>query len=88
MASGRKTGGRKKGTPNKLTTDVRQSIIDVADGLGGSARMLIWAQKDDMNERIFWSQIYPKVLPKEVKAEVVGAGGAVIPVLNVTIGKR
>ena len=25
--------------------------------------MLAWAQEDPLNERIFWSQIYPKLLP-------------------------
>lgn len=31
MAHGRKTGGRKRGTPNKATADLRQSINDLID---------------------------------------------------------
>ena len=31
MARGRKTGGRKKGTPNILTTDVKNKIVDLLD---------------------------------------------------------
>lgn len=72
---GERRGGRTKGTPNKLTKDVREAILQVAEGLGGAEGMLSWAQEDKANERIFWSQIYPKVLPKEVKAELSGADG-------------
>lgn len=69
MAKGVKTGGRQKGTPNKVTTDVKAAIESVANGLGGAQGMLEWAKSDPVNERIFWSQIYPKVLPKEIRAE-------------------
>lgn len=30
-----KTGGRKKGTPNKLTTDVRETILAALNQVGG-----------------------------------------------------
>lgn len=69
MAKGIKTGGRQKGTPNKTTSDAKDAIEMVAKGLGGAAGMLKWAQEDKVNERIFWSQIYPKIIPKEIKAE-------------------
>lgn len=78
MAHGTKTGGRKKGVPNKITQDVREAILKVADGLGGAEGMLEWAQSDPVNARIFWSQIYPKVLPKEIKQEITGADGGPI----------
>ncbi|SAK19213.1 hypothetical protein UA17_01762 [Burkholderia multivorans] len=74
MAKGVKTGGRQKGTPNKTTANVKEAIEKVAAGLGGAEGMLAWAQSDPVNERIFWSQIYPKVLPKEIKAEHEVAG--------------
>ena len=32
MAKGLKTGGREKGTPNKLTTAIRETLIDVLQG--------------------------------------------------------
>lgn len=70
MAAGKKTGGRQKGTPNKLTQDAKEAIEFVAQGLGGADGMLAWAQEDKVNERIFWSNIYPRILPKEVKADV------------------
>lgn len=66
MAEGRKTGGRKKGTPNRMTKAVKEAIADVAEGLGGSQRMIAWAKQDPLNERAFWTNIYPKLLPLEL----------------------
>lgn len=62
----RKYGGRAPGTPNRITSDVRNMIQDVIAGLGGAQRMIEWAREDPANERAFWSQVMPKVLPKEV----------------------
>lgn len=64
--TGRKYGGRAPGTPNRITSDVRAMIQEVIDGLGGAQRMIAWAKEDPTNERAFWSQVMPKVLPKEV----------------------
>lgn len=66
MARGVKTGGRQKGTPNKTTQEAKDAIALVASGLGGADRMLAWAQEDPANEKIFWSNIYPKLLPLQV----------------------
>lgn len=35
-----KTGGRKKGTPNKLTKAVKDIIASAADELGGQERLV------------------------------------------------
>ena len=32
MAYGRKTGGRKAGTPNKITTEVKNKLVELIDG--------------------------------------------------------
>lgn len=32
MAYGRKTGGRKAGTPNKITTEVKSKLVELIDG--------------------------------------------------------
>ncbi len=63
---GIRLGGRAKGTPNRVTADVRQCILDAADKLGGCDRMVAWVQSSPEAEKAFWTQIYPKVLPKEV----------------------
>lgn len=76
MAKGRKTGGRVAGTPNKMTKAVKDAIAEVAEGLGGPTRMLKWAKEDPLNERIFWKDIYPKLLP----LQLTGEGGGPIQI--------
>lgn len=66
MARGVKTGGRQKGTPNKTTQEAKDAIALVASGLGGANRMLEWVQEDPANEKLFWTNIYPKLLPLQV----------------------
>lgn len=84
MARGgkRENAGRPAGAPNKVTQDVREAILRVAEGLGGVDGMLSWAQSDKVNERIFWSTIYPRVLPKEIKAEVEGEVGLTVQIVR------
>jgi hypothetical protein len=76
MANGRKTGGRQKGTPNRTTQACKDAIALVAEGLGGSNRMLEWVRQDPQNERTFWKDIYPKLLPLQVTGE---GGSPLIP---------
>ena len=40
MAKGMKTGGRKEGTPNKITTAVRKAISDAVNGYYESDQFL------------------------------------------------
>ena len=66
MARGAKTGGRQKGTLNKTTQMAKEAIALAADDLGGAQRLVAWAKEDPQNERAFWTQIYPKLLPVQV----------------------
>ena len=58
-----KTGGRRKGTPNKVTSLAKDAIAAAAEELGGAERLVAWAREDPANERVFWGTIYPKLLP-------------------------
>lgn len=69
MAKGKKTGGRIKGVPNKLTTGAKEVIAQVAENIGGVARMTKWVREDPANERAFWSSIYTKLLPLQVAGD-------------------
>lgn len=75
----RRGRGRPKGVPNKLGKAAKDMIAEVADGLGGTQRMLDWAKEDPLNERAFWVQIYPKLVTINVATE-----GTLK--INVTIG--
>ena len=41
-----KTGGRLPGTPNRLTTAMREAVLCVYEGLGGHAAFLQWAKEN------------------------------------------
>lgn len=76
MALGAKTGGRTKGTPNKLTGDLKAMILQALDGAGGVAYLQTQADK---NPAAFL-QLVGKVLPLQVSGE---GGGPVIIVTGV-----
>ena len=65
----KKAGGRQIGTPNKLTTTVKDAIEQVAERIGGVDRMVEWVQEDPENERVFWVSIYPKLLPVQLAGD-------------------
>jgi hypothetical protein len=78
MDSVKKTGnnlpgpgpGRPKGSLNKTTQAAKDAIAQAAAELGGADRLVAWAKEDPSNERAFWTNIYPKLLPLQVN----GAG--------------
>ena len=57
-----KTGGRTKGTPNKLPA-FRDEILKVYEELGGTPAFTAWARK---HQTSFYTTIAPKILPKEI----------------------
>lgn len=67
-AGGAKTGGRKKGQPNKLTATVKESILAAFDQVGGSAYL---ARQASENPTAFMA-LLGKVLP----TQITGAEGA------------
>lgn len=70
MAKGgkREGAGRKAGTPNKLTTEVKEMILAALDRAGGIEYLTTQAHE---NPNAFLSLI-GKVLPLQVKADVKG----------------
>lgn len=61
--------GRPKGSLNHTTKSVKEAIEYAAQGLGGADRLIDWAKEEPANERIFWGQIYPKLLPLTVAGD-------------------
>jgi hypothetical protein len=70
IGSGKAGPGRPKGSPNKTTKIAKEAIAYAAEGLGGADRLVAWAKEDAKNEAAFWTQIYPKLLPLQVNADV------------------
>ncbi|WP_373089261.1 hypothetical protein [Zhongshania sp.] len=65
---GERRGGRKKGTPNKVTTELKTAIMHAFDEVGGESYLVRVAQEDP---RTFCT-LLGKVLPSELKAEISG----------------
>ena len=68
--------GRAKGSQNKTTVAAKEAIALAAQGLGGTDRLIAWAKEDPLNERAFWSSIYPKLIPLDVTASITVSEGA------------
>lgn len=66
ITGGKPGPGRPKGSQNKTTKAAKDAIAEAADQLGGTNRLVAWAKEDPLNERAFWSSIYPKLLPLQV----------------------
>lgn len=62
----RKGAGRPKGAPNKIGKAAKDAIADAAEQLGGSNRLVEWVREDPLNERAFWTTVYPKLIPVQV----------------------
>ena len=71
----KKTVGRAKGSKNLHTRAIREMIEAAAEGLGGTARLISWAMEDEINERLFWSSIWPRILPVQIQG--MGARGEI-----------
>ena len=76
MAKGAKTGGRQKGTPNKLTREVKEMILDALDQAGGVAYLV---DKAETHPQAFLSLV-GKVLP----LQVTGEGGGPVMIQHLT----
>lgn len=72
--------GRPKGSVNKISQDVRSMILNVVDKVGGAERMQKWVESSPVAEQAFWTQVVPKVLPKDINV-----GGQADNPLNIGI---
>ena len=69
-----KIAGRKKGSQNKFTTNLKDAFLEAFEGLGGAKGLLEWA-KNKRNQPDFYKMI-TKMLPANVTFEGnIGNGG-------------
>jgi hypothetical protein len=66
----KKTGGRKPGAPNKMTVAARDAIAIAADRIGGVDRLVRWIEQSPRNERLYWTQMYTRLLPMQINTKV------------------
>lgn len=67
-AGGKKTGGRKKGVPNKITSDLRALVLGALDKAGGERYLVEQATENPQS----FMALLGRCIPKEVKAELEG----------------
>lgn len=58
---GKKTGGRTRGTPNRVSATARDNIIAAFDGMGGVPALVDWARANPSD----FYRIYARLLPIE-----------------------
>ena len=68
MALGRKTGGRKPGTPNKVTASIKAAFTEAFVSMGGVPALVKWGKSN----RTEFYKLAGRLIPHEVH----GAGDA------------
>lgn len=85
MATGKKTGGRVKGTPNKTTAMLKEAILGAAKATGsdgqGKGGLMGYCAFLAKSEPKAFAQLLGKVLPMQV----TGDGGGPIKVTQVQL---
>lgn len=61
--------------PVKIRRNLREAVEDVFWELGGPEGMMQWTTESTANKRIFYKDILPKLIPKQLTGELTGAGG-------------
>jgi len=61
MARGAKTGGRRKGTPNKLTAIAREAFEFAFAESGGAQELASWAKEN----RTEFYKLYARLVPEQ-----------------------
>jgi hypothetical protein len=62
-----KTGGRRKGTPNKLTTDLKEAILGAAEAAGGPEGMMGYLKNLAVVNSSAFAALLSKVLPLTIQ---------------------
>jgi hypothetical protein len=62
MAKGAKTGGRKKGAPNKTTAALKDAILNAFNAAGGEAYLLTIAKSDPRTFAMLLGRVLPLTL--------------------------
>jgi hypothetical protein len=67
---GERPVGRAKGVSNKRTVRLRRALQEVIETaayqIGSVERLVTWIKEDPINERLFWSQMWIRLLPTKI----------------------
>lgn len=79
MAKGHKTGGRKVGTPNKATADVRAAIALIAQRNIGKVEAWLMEIEDPAKRMGLFLELCEYHVPKLARTELTGKDGETLP---------
>lgn len=65
-SAGNRGKGRKKGVPNRMTAAAKEAIAMAFEDLGGVDGLVKWAKSDPDNQKAFYTQVWPKIVPLQV----------------------
>ena len=63
---GKKTGGRRPGSPNKTTRVFREAVLGAFEDMGGQSALLKWGQENPTE--------FFKICARLIPTEVIGSG--------------
>ena len=72
---GERRGGRKKGTPNKLTADTRAAVAKAFTMIGDVEALAEWAQD---HQEAFYTRVWARTIPNEQKHDIAAKVGVVV----------
>jgi len=78
---GNKTGGRKKGTTNKVSLSLKQAVLETFEKLGGVQHMATWAKENPSEFYRIAARLVPPGVPVQVEGlqgSLATQGGAVV----------
>jgi hypothetical protein len=78
MARKIKTGGRRKGTPNRFTSAMRDAFRQAFDDLGGVPQLVEWAKEN----RTDFYKLAARLIPTEIEATGDGLGPLVVKIVH------
>jgi hypothetical protein len=61
--------GRVPGNKNRFHRSFKEVLTDAIDLMGGAQAVVDWVKKDPANERAFWVEIAPKLLPRVIEGD-------------------
>lgn len=78
MALGKKTGGRQKGTPNKVNALLKDAILQAAEDAGGEGGIVGYLTLQAHENPAAFLTLIGKVLPMQINATHEGSVSIVV----------
>jgi hypothetical protein len=72
---GKKPAADQPSAPAKAQVAAKDAISLAAKELGGIEALVAWVRSDPKNQQVFWTSIYPKLMPLQAPPKAKGKAG-------------